>query len=45
MKEKKWKKAVICLARKAAVREANVGCSLWSYQRRQPDSVKKLRKF
>ncbi len=45
MIEKKWKKAAICLVRKVAAREANVGCSLWSYQRRQPDSVKKLRKF
>ncbi len=45
MKEKTWKKAVVCLVQKVAEREANVGCTFWSYQRKQPDVVRKLRKF
>lgn len=45
MKDQKWKKAAARLARRMAVREANIGCPLWSYQRKQPDAVRKLRKF
>lgn len=45
MKEKKWKRAAVFLVKKVAVREANVGCAFLSYQRKQPDAVKKLRKF
>lgn len=45
MKEQRWKKAVASLARRMAVREANIGCALWSYQRRQPDAIKKSRGY
>ena len=44
-KEQKWKQATVSLVRKIATREANMVCSFLSYQRKLPDSVKKLRKF
>lgn len=44
-KEQKWKQATVSLVRKIATREANMVCSFLSYQRKLPDSVKKLRKY
>ena len=38
-------KAVAALSVKAATKEANAACSFWSYQSKEPDAVKKLRKF
>ncbi len=32
-------------ANKAAVKNANSACGWWLYQPKQPESVKKLRKF
>lgn len=40
-----WKRIAARLAKKAAAREANTVCMFWAYQRKQPDTVRKLRKF
>lgn len=38
-------KVIVALSVKAATKEANSACSFWSYQSKEPDAVKKLRKF
>ncbi len=38
-------KAIIAVAKKAAIAEANSTCPLIAYQSKMPESVKKLRKF
>ena len=39
------KKAVINVAKRSAVMEANTSCPLMGYQPKEPQAVKKLRKF
>lgn len=39
------KKAVINVAKRSAVMEANTSCPLMGYQPKEPLAVKKLRKF
>lgn len=38
-------KTVVALAYKVSTNEANSTCSFWSYQPKEPEAVKKLRKF
>lgn len=44
MKDKALK-TVVTLAYKAASSEVNSACRFWSYQPKEPEAVKKLRKF
>ncbi len=44
-KSKILKKALVSMARKTASLEANTACPLLSYQEKEPEQVKKLRKF
>ena len=39
------RKLVKSEANKAAIKNANSACGRWLYQPKQPESVKKLRKF
>lgn len=39
------KKVIAEIARKSAKVEANTACPLWNYQPKEPDELKKLRKF
>lgn len=50
MKKKKWLsnklgRAVVALAKKSAVMEANTSCPYLHYQPKEPIEVHKLRKF
>lgn len=38
-------KLITVLAKKVAEQEANSACAFFSYQEKEPDQVKKLRKF
>lgn len=39
------KKALVSLAKKTASLEANTACTLLTYQEKEPEQVKKLRRF
>lgn len=39
------KKTIAKIARTSAKVEANTACPLWHYQPKEPDELKKLRKF
>lgn len=41
----KIKKVIAKIAKKSASIEANTACPLWNYQPKEPDELKKLRKF
>lgn len=40
-----WQQIVARFAQMASVKEANASCSLWMYQRKQTDAIRKLRRF
>lgn len=42
---RKAEKAVAGLAKKSAGIEANSTCAVWGYQPKEPEALKKLRKF
>lgn len=42
---KVMKKAFVKLARETAINDANSACGLLVYQKKEPVSIKKLRKF
>jgi len=42
---KKIEKVIVEMAKKTAIVEANTACSFFSYQKKEPENVKKLRKF
>lgn len=39
------KRVVAKIAKKSASIEANTACSIWHYQPKEPDEIRKLRKF
>lgn len=43
--KKVMKKAIVSMAKKSASMEANTTCPLIGYQPKEPQAVKKLRKF
>ncbi len=42
---KKVEKAIAAMAKISAGVEANTACACWTYQPKEPQNVKKLRKF
>ncbi|MBQ4530899.1 MAG: cyclic lactone autoinducer peptide [Lachnospiraceae bacterium] len=42
---KKIEKAIVILAKKKAIIEANSACTLWGYQPKEPKEVEKLCRF
>ena len=43
--KKMMKKAIVMMAKRSAVMEANTSCPLLGFQPEEPKAVKKLRKF
>lgn len=43
--KKKILKSIAVIARKAAEGDVNSTCRFWSYQPKEPETAKKLRKF